>query len=86
MEKGAQHGDRRGGDTRHARSLAQSFRPNLRQALHDLEDTVTQTEGIEGIALRYGFFYGPGSGYAADGHFAREVRRRRLPVNACVER
>ena len=50
------------------------------QALHELEDTVTQTEGLEGIALRYGFFYGPGSAYADDGHFAREVRRRRLPV------
>jgi len=50
------------------------------QALHDLEDTVTQTEGIDGVVLRYGFFYGPGSSYADDGHFAREVRRRRLPV------
>ena len=30
--------------------------------------------------LRYGFFYGPGSAYAHDGHFAREVSRRRLPV------
>ena len=37
------------------------------QALHELEDTVTQTEGIEGLVLRYGFFYGPGS----------RVRRRR---------
>ncbi len=50
------------------------------QALHELEDTVTQTQGIEGIALRYGWFYGPGSAYAADGHFAGEVRKRRLPV------
>jgi len=50
------------------------------QALHDLEETVTKTEGIEGIVLRYGFFYGPGSAYADDGHFAREVRKRRLPV------
>jgi nucleoside-diphosphate-sugar epimerase len=50
------------------------------QALHELEDTVTQTDGIEGVALRYGFFYGPGSAYADDGHFASEVRKRRLPV------
>ena len=50
------------------------------QALHELEDAVTQTQGIEGIALRYGWFYGPGSAYAADGHFAGEVRKRRLPV------
>ncbi len=50
------------------------------QALRELEDTVTRTDGIEGLVLRYGFFYGPGSGYAPDGHFAREVMRRRLPV------
>ena len=50
------------------------------QALHELEDLVTGTEGIEGVALRYGFFYGPGSAYADGGHFAREVRKRRLPV------
>ena len=35
------------------------------EALHELEDTVTKTEGIEGLVLRYGFFYGPGSAYAA---------------------
>ncbi len=50
------------------------------RALHDLEDAVTRTDGIEGLVLRYGFFYGPGSTYAGDGHLAREVRRRRLPV------
>jgi 2-alkyl-3-oxoalkanoate reductase len=50
------------------------------QALRELERMVTQTDGIEGIVLRYGFFYGPGSTYAADGHLAREVRRRRMPV------
>jgi 2-alkyl-3-oxoalkanoate reductase len=50
------------------------------EALHQLEGTVTGTEGIEGIVLRYGFFYGPGSSYASDGYFAREVRRRRFPV------
>ena len=44
------------------------------------EQTVTQTEGIEGIVLRYGFFYGPGSAYADGGHFAGEVKKRRLPV------
>jgi nucleoside-diphosphate-sugar epimerase len=49
-------------------------------ALHELEDSVTKTEGIEGLVLRYGFFYGPGSPYAPGGYFAREVRRRRFPV------
>jgi nucleoside-diphosphate-sugar epimerase len=50
------------------------------EALHELEDAVTRTPGIEGVVLRYGFFYGPGSGYAPDGHIAREVKRRRFPI------
>jgi nucleoside-diphosphate-sugar epimerase len=50
------------------------------RAVSELERTVTATEGIEGVALRYGFFYGPGSSYASDGSLAREVRRRRLPI------
>ena len=50
------------------------------EALHELEEAVTQTEGISGLALRYGFFYGPGSSYASGGFYEREVRRRRFPV------
>jgi 2-alkyl-3-oxoalkanoate reductase len=50
------------------------------RALHALEDAVTKTPGIEGVVLRYGFFYGPDSGYASDAHWAREVRRRRFPI------
>jgi nucleoside-diphosphate-sugar epimerase len=30
--------------------------------------------------LRYGFFYGPGTSYAAGGSIAGDVRRRRFPV------
>jgi nucleoside-diphosphate-sugar epimerase len=50
------------------------------RAVHALEDAVTKTEGLEGIVLRYGFFYGPGSSYAPGGHWAREVGRRRFPI------
>jgi nucleoside-diphosphate-sugar epimerase len=50
------------------------------RAVSELERMVTATDGIEGVALRYGFFYGPGSSYASDGSLAREVRRRRLPI------
>jgi len=35
---------------------------------------------IEGLVLRYGFFYGPGTYYAADGGTARQVRSRRFPI------
>jgi 2-alkyl-3-oxoalkanoate reductase len=50
------------------------------RAVHALEDAVTKTDGIEGVVLRYGFFYGPGSAYAAGGFYAEEVRRRRFPL------
>jgi nucleoside-diphosphate-sugar epimerase len=50
------------------------------RAVHALEDAVTKTDGLEGIVLRYGFFYGPGSSYAPGGHWAREVGRRRFPI------
>jgi nucleoside-diphosphate-sugar epimerase len=50
------------------------------EALHELESAVTQTEGIDGLVLRYGFFYGPGSGYASDAYWADQVRKRRFPI------
>ena len=46
----------------------------------DLERQVLEAPGMEGLVLRYGFFYGPGSGYGNDGHYAREVRKRRFPI------
>ena len=48
--------------------------------LMQMERTVTTAEDLEGLVLRYGFFYGPGTHYGEDGAFASDVRRRRLPV------
>jgi nucleoside-diphosphate-sugar epimerase len=45
--------------------------------LSELERAVL---GAGGIALRYGYFYGPGSGIARDGTMAAELRRRRIPI------
>ncbi len=50
------------------------------RALMDMEAQVTGAAGIEGVVLRYGWFYGPGTFYAADGSSADDVRRRRQPV------
>lgn len=50
------------------------------EALHELDTAVTRTEGLEGLVLRYGFFYGPGTGYAGDGYWADQVRKRRFPI------
>lgn len=49
-------------------------------ALADLERQALGAEGIEGIVLRYGFLYGPGTYYAADGSAAADTRKRRAPV------
>jgi nucleoside-diphosphate-sugar epimerase len=49
-------------------------------AVLDSERQVRRADGLEGIVLRYGFFYGPGTAYAKDGYWAEEARRRRLPV------
>src|SRR5262245_65132875 len=49
-------------------------------AVYDLERPVVGAAGLDGLALRYGFFYGPGTAYATDAYYAGEVRRRRMPV------
>ena len=50
------------------------------EAIRYLEAAVTGAVGLEGIALRYGNFYGPGTGFSLDGDLVALVRRRRLPI------
>jgi 2-alkyl-3-oxoalkanoate reductase len=50
------------------------------EAIQYLEAAVMGVEGLEGIALRYGNFYGPGTGFALDGDLVALVRKRRLPI------
>jgi nucleoside-diphosphate-sugar epimerase len=51
------------------------------EAIRRLERAVGEAEGLEGIALRFGNFYGPGTGFALDGGDLVElVRKRRLPI------
>ncbi len=49
-------------------------------AIAELERETLGGAGIRGAVLRYGFFYGPGTSYAADGSIAADVRARRFPV------
>lgn len=49
-------------------------------AVAELERAVTGTDGVEGVALRYGYFYGPGTSYASDGAQSQMVRKRRFPI------
>jgi nucleoside-diphosphate-sugar epimerase len=44
------------------------------------EREVLGTDGIEGLVLRYGQFYGPGTYYDHGGAIEREVSMRRLPI------
>jgi nucleoside-diphosphate-sugar epimerase len=46
-------------------------------ALLELEGRVL---GAEGIVLRYGYFYGPGSAISGQGSIGEDLRRRRMPI------
>ena len=55
------------------------FRASIR--LHiDMERRIVENRNFEGLVLRYGFWYGPGTTFASDGYTARAVRRRQYPV------
>jgi nucleoside-diphosphate-sugar epimerase len=49
-------------------------------AIRHLEETVVGAEGIEGLALRYGGFYGPGTSLFEGGEHVAAVRKRMFPV------
>jgi nucleoside-diphosphate-sugar epimerase len=50
------------------------------QTMKQVEDAVLSADGIKGVVLRYGFFYGPGTWYAKDGDIGWQVRKRRYPM------
>ena len=47
-------------------------------AIRHLERTVTQAEGLEGLALRYGSLYGPGTSMSVE--YVDLIRARKLPL------
>jgi nucleoside-diphosphate-sugar epimerase len=52
----------------------------LLAALRHLEAATLGAAGIEGLALRYGAFYGPGTNLAPGGEMVELVGKRRLPI------
>jgi nucleoside-diphosphate-sugar epimerase len=50
------------------------------EAIRYLEDTVIGADWTDGVVLRYGGFYGPGTSMAVDGEHVELVRKRRFPV------
>jgi nucleoside-diphosphate-sugar epimerase len=49
-------------------------------AIRHLERVVPEASGIDGVVLRYGSFYGPGTAFAPGGDIVEAVRRRQFPV------
>lgn len=56
-----------------------AFRRTL-EAIRYLESAITGETCLEGLVLRYGSFYGPGTAISQDGWMANDVRKRRIPV------
>jgi nucleoside-diphosphate-sugar epimerase len=52
------------------------------EAIRHLEDVVTGARWTEGIVLRYGGFYGPGTSFSVrpEGEHAALIRKRKFPV------
>ncbi|MGZ5198313.1 MAG: NAD-dependent epimerase/dehydratase family protein [Telluria sp.] len=55
------------------------MRKNLAAMIH-LETAVLEASWMEGIVLRYGWFYGPGTSLAPDGETFEMLRQRKFPV------
>jgi nucleoside-diphosphate-sugar epimerase len=49
-------------------------------AIRHLEEAVLGADWTEGVVLRYGGFYGPGTSLSADGEHLELIRRRKFPV------
>jgi 2-alkyl-3-oxoalkanoate reductase len=49
-------------------------------AIRHLESAVLGAEGLEGVVLRYGGFYGPGTSAGEGGYMLDDLRRRRFPI------
>jgi nucleoside-diphosphate-sugar epimerase len=50
------------------------------RAVVEMEGQVTGTAGLDGVVLRCGFLYGPGTWYGRGGSEAENVAKRRTPV------
>lgn len=58
-------------------------KPESRRSLAAIayqERVVTEADGLTGIALRYGGFYGPGTGLGEGGDMLELIRGRKLPI------
>jgi nucleoside-diphosphate-sugar epimerase len=56
-----------------------NFRQTL-AAIRYLEETLRMATGVEALALRYSFLYGPGTSIGKGGEVLEFVRKRRIPI------
>jgi nucleoside-diphosphate-sugar epimerase len=49
-------------------------------AIRYLEERVLAAKELDGIVLRYGGFYGPGTSFAEDGETVEAIRKRKFPI------
>jgi nucleoside-diphosphate-sugar epimerase len=53
----------------------------LAESIAEMERRTLEARGMDGVVLRYGWFYGPGTNYdAANGPIPRGVRKGRAPI------
>lgn len=50
------------------------------QRYAELEAMILNRQEFTGIALRYGFFYGPGTWFVPDGDVGEQVRQQQVPI------
>jgi nucleoside-diphosphate-sugar epimerase len=50
------------------------------QTYATLEERTLNSQPMEGVVLRYGFFYGPNTWYNPDGGYADQARAQQLPI------
>ncbi|MGF1568858.1 MAG: NAD-dependent epimerase/dehydratase family protein [Nodosilinea sp.] len=53
---------------------------NGTRMIAEIEHRLLTTPNLEGIVLRYGFFYGPGTWQSPDGDVANQVRQQQFPM------
>jgi nucleoside-diphosphate-sugar epimerase len=53
---------------------------HLGEAMQAMVDCERQVMAIDGLVLRYGYFYGPRTSFAREGTMAEDVHKRRFPI------
>lgn len=49
------------------------------KAIERMEDAICNASDLDGVVLRYGTFYGPGTWYTPDGEIGRQMKKRQYP-------